>query len=120
MLATGVRRIEHHSSLLAERADRLQRAMQMRPRLDMDRNEIGAGLGEILEEGIARRDHQMHVEEGLRVRPERLHHARADRDVRHEMPVHHIDMDPIRAGGDDRLDFGAERGKISRREWKAR
>ena len=37
----------------------------MRSRLDMDRDEIGAGLGEGGEKGIAWRDHEMHVEEEI-------------------------------------------------------
>ena len=56
------RRIERHAGLLAERADRLQRAMQMRPGLGMDGDDVGAGLGEGGDIGVDRRDHQMHVE----------------------------------------------------------
>ena len=84
----------------------------MRPRLDMDRDEIGAGLRESVEIGIAGRDHQMHVEEEFGMRPQRRDDRRPDRDVRHEMTVHHIDMDPVGAGGGDGADFFAEIGEI--------
>jgi hypothetical protein len=45
---------------------------------------------------IDRRNHQVNVDHLLRVRAQRLHHGRADGDVGHEMPVHHIDMHPVR------------------------
>ena len=65
----GRRRVQHHACLFAEPANRLQRAVQVRPSLDMDRDEIGAGLRESGEIGIAGRDHQMHVEEEVGMRP---------------------------------------------------
>ena len=40
------RRVEHDARPLAERADELQRAVQMRPGLGMDDDVVGAGLGE--------------------------------------------------------------------------
>ncbi len=55
-------RVHGHARLLAERADRLQRAVHMRAGLDMHGDDVGAGLGEGFEIGIAGRDHQMHVE----------------------------------------------------------
>ena len=73
---------------------------------------VGAGLGEGVEKGIDRRDHQMDVERLGRVRAQRLHHRRADRDVGHEMPVHHIDMDPVGAGRVDRAHFLAQPREI--------
>ena len=70
------RRIEGDPGALAERPDRLQRAVEMRPRLGMDGQAIGAGGGEIGEIGVGRRDHQMHVEGLCRDMPDRLHHLR--------------------------------------------
>ena len=60
--------IHGDAGLLAERADRLQRAVDVRAGLDMNGDVVGAGLGEGFEIGIARRDHQMHVERFLGVR----------------------------------------------------
>ena len=105
-------RVERDAGLLAERADRLQRAMQMRTGLGMDGDVIAAGLGEGLEIGIARRDHQMRVEDLLGVRAHRLDHVRPVGNVRHEMPVHHVEMDPVGAGLIDRADFLAQFGEI--------
>ena len=43
-------------------------------------------------------------------------HVRADRDIGHEMPVHHVDMDPVGAGRFDRAHFLAEPGEIGRQD----
>ena len=101
-----------HARLLAERADRLQRAVEVRAGFDMHGDDVGAGLGEGLEIGVARRDHQMHVERLLGVGPDRLHDVRPDRDVRHEVAVHDVDMDPVGAGGIDGADLLAELREI--------
>ena len=88
----------------------------MRAGLDMHGDDVGAGLGEGFEIGIAGRDHQMHVERLLGERAQRLHHVRADGDVGHEMAVHHVDMDPVGAGGLDRADFLAQFGEVGRKD----
>ena len=108
--------IEHHAGLLAQLADMLKRAMDMRPGFGMHGDAVGAGLGEGLQIGIDRRDHQMHVERLFGVGPQRLHHRRADGDVGHEMAVHHIDMDEIGARRLDRLDLGAQPREIGRQD----
>ncbi len=117
VLQRGDRRagIERDAGLLAERADRLQRAVHVRTGLDMHGDDVGAGFGEGIQIGIARRDHQMHVEALLADRADRLHHARADRDVGHEMAVHDIDMDPVGAGGLDATDFVTQFGEVGRK-----
>ena len=55
-------RIERHADLLAEIADGLQRAMQMRPGFGVDGDAVAAGLGKGLEIVVDRRDHQVAVE----------------------------------------------------------
>ncbi len=79
---------------------------------DMHGDDVGAGLGEGFEIGIARRDHQMHVERLLGVGPDRFDDVGADRNVRHEVAVHDVDMNPVGAGCVHRADFLAELGKI--------
>ena len=54
----------------------------------------------------------MDVERLGGVRAERLHHGRADREVGHEMAVHHVDVDPVGAGFVDRAHFLAELGEV--------
>jgi len=44
-------------------------------------------------------DHEMHVERQRRGAPRRADHDGAERDVRDEATVHHVDVDPIGAGG---------------------
>ena len=112
-IALGRRaRIERDAGLLAERADRLQRAMQMRAGFGMHGDVVAAGLGEGFEIGIARRDHQMRVEDLLGMRAHRLDDVGAVGNVRHKMPVHHVEMDPVGAGLIHRADFFAELGEI--------
>ena len=106
------RRIERNAGLLAERLDVLERAVEVRPSLGMDGDDVGAGLGESVEEQVDRRNHQMDVERLRRVRAERFHHARADGEVGNEMAVHHVDVDPVGARLVDRADFLAELGEV--------
>jgi hypothetical protein len=65
-----------------------------------------------LAKAIDRRDHQMHVEDFPGHRPDRRHHRRTESDVGHEMPVHHVDMDPVGARFIDRAHLLAEPGEI--------
>ncbi len=110
--ACGCCRIDGHAGALAERADRLERAVEMRSRLCMDRNGVGPGRCEIGKIGIGRRDHQVKIERLFGARPDVPDHRRTEGDVRHEMSVHHIEMDPVGAGSVDRLDLLAEAGEI--------
>ena len=86
--------------------------MDVGPRFHMHRDDVGTGLGEGFEIGIARRDHQMHVKQLVAVRTQRLHDIRADGDVGHEMAIHHVDMDPVGPGLVDRAHLGAEIGEV--------
>ena len=87
----------------------------MRPRLDMHDHAIGAGIGKSLEIRVGRCDHQMHIEEFVRQRPDGAHDLWPDRDVRDEMPVHDIDMNPVGAGGDNRAHLLAEPREVGRK-----
>jgi hypothetical protein len=46
------------------------------------------------------------------MRTQRFYNSRAYRDVRHKMPVHDIDMDPVTTSGIDRAHLFAQPGKI--------
>ncbi len=106
--------IERYPCHLAGGLDRLNGPVDMRPRLDMGGDHIGPRLGIGLDIGIDGRDHQVHVHEGRNMRAKGFDRGGAEGQVRHEMPVHHIDMDPIGALGFDRADLGAEIGEIGR------
>ena len=60
-------------------------------------NAVAARRGEGFEIGIGGLDHEMAVEHLVRMRPQRRDDRRPEGDVGHEMPVHHIEVDPIRA-----------------------
>ena len=100
--------IERDAGPLAERPDRLQAAMQVRARLGVDGDQVGAGARERLEVRLVGLDHQVHVERLGRERPERPHHLRAEAQIGHEVAVHDIEMDPVGAGGVDRAHLLAQ------------
>ena len=87
------------------------RAVHVRARFHMHGDDV-AGVGKGLEIRIAGCDHEVHVEHLPGVRAKRLDHAGADRDVRHEMPIHDVDMDPVGTGCIDRAHLLAEPGKV--------
>jgi len=84
----------------------------MRSRLGVDGNDVGASLGEGLDIGVDGIDHQMNVENPVGMRTQRFHHARPEGDVGHEVSIHHIEMNPVGAGGGDIAHFLAEPGEI--------
>ena len=119
MLSDRRRRIQHDAGPLAVRSDKLQRAVQMRPGLRMHQDVVGPGIGERRDERIDRRDHQMHVERQCGVRAQALQDRRAEADVRHEMAVHHVEMQPVGARRLDRRHLVAQSGEIGGEEaWR--
>ena len=113
------RGIERHARLLAERADLLQRAVEMPGRLGVNGDVVGARLGEGFEIGVAGLDHQVAVERLVGMRPQRRDHRRAEGDVGHEMPVHHVEVDPVGAGRRDRAHLLAEPREVRRQNrWR--
>ena len=82
----------------------------------MHQQMIGAGAREGVEIALRLDDHQMHVDRLLGGAPHRLDHHRADRQVRHEAAVHHIDMDPVGPGPVDRPHLLAEPPEIGRQD----
>ena len=86
----------------------------------MKRNDIRAGLGEIGNDAIHRFHHQVHVDGHLHVRPYRLADQRADGQIRHVVVVHHVEVDHIRAGGDNVLHFVAKTREIGGQECSVR
>src|SRR5437899_2136987 len=58
----------------------------------------------------------MQVKYLLRQRPDRLDDIGAKTDVRHEVPVHDVAMDPVGSGRIDRRDLFAEAREIRRQD----
>src|SRR5208337_593220 len=104
--------IERNARFRTEPADYLKRPVEMRACFGMDRYDVGPCLCERLEIRVDRGDLEMHVEDFLRPGADALDEARAERDVRHEVAVHHIDMHPVAASIVDRTHFLAEAGKV--------
>ena len=57
--------------------------------------------------------HEMHIERKCRMLSERFDDGAAESQIRHEVTVHNVQMDKIRAGLFDILQFGRKIGKIS-------
>ncbi len=74
----GGARIERHAGSGAKGADKLDRAMQMRPGFGVDGNMVGTGLDEGLDVGVDRGNHQMDVEGQLRMGAKRLQDGNAE------------------------------------------
>ena len=74
----------------------------------MNGDDIGTGIGEIVEKRIHRRDHQVDVERLAAVLANGLQNHRSERHVRNEMPIHYVDMDPVRTGCIDGAHLFAE------------
>ena len=108
---TGVQR---HTRLHPGTLDRLQGPVDMRAGLDMGGQDVRAGIGKGVDIGIDWRNHQVHIHHRLDVLADRLDQGRAKGEVRNEMTVHHVHVDPVRAFGLDRFDLGSEIGEIRR------
>ena len=108
------RRVERDPHPLARALDALESAIQVGACFDVDGYGVGTGLGEGLDIGIDRRDHQMHVEGPGAVGPEGCHDTRTDGQVGHEVAIHHIDVQPVRTGFRDRPHLLAKARKVRR------
>ena len=86
--------------------------MRMRAGLRVQQDMVRAGLGEGGDVGVDRADHQMHVEGQACVGAERLQDQRAEAEVRDEMTVHDVEVQPVGAGGLDGSDLVLQARKI--------
>ena len=81
-------------------------------RLGVNGDEVAARLGESLQEGIDGFDHQMTIEQLVGMAPQRGDDRRPEGDVGHVMPVHHVEMNPVRAGFVHGAHLFAELGEV--------
>ena len=63
----------------------------------MEGDEVRAALREITDVADRVVDHQMHVEEHAGDLPDRRDHRKTEGDVRDEIAVHHVDVQPFYA-----------------------
>lgn len=107
------RRVEHEARLAAERADELERAVNVAGGLRVEGDVRRARLGEIADDAVDRRHHQVHVDGRLdTVVTQRLAHERADGEVGHVVVVHHVEVDDIRASRKHICHLLAELGEV--------
>ena len=86
--------------------------MQVWCSLDVDGEPIGAGLSEGGHVAGRVADHQVHIERQVRDAAQCPHDGRTDGDVRHEVTVHHVHVDIVRAGGLDACDRLGQVGEV--------
>jgi hypothetical protein len=70
-------------------------------RLRVKADDVGPRLGEVRNDAVDGLDHQMNVDRRAREGADRAAHQRTDGEVRHVVIVHHVEMDPVGAGGDN-------------------
>ncbi len=90
--------IDADADLDTELSDGLEQAMEVWGRLLMHDQPIGPSLGKGLDLASRVRDHEMDVKRQLDLGPKCPDNPRAERDVRHELPVHHVNLDGVDAG----------------------
>ena len=77
---------------------------------------IGAGLGERLQEPVGMLDHQVDLQRQPRDRAQPPHDHRAEGQIRHEMAVHHVDVDPVGPGPLDLGHLLSQAGRVGRED----
>ena len=89
-----------------------------RPRvaeLDVHGAPVGTRVGEVLEELPRIVDHEVTIEVEVGALAQRLHDRWPDREVGHEVAVHHVDVEEVRLGG-DAFDVVGELGEVGRQD----
>ena len=81
----------------AGRPDPPQRRLDRLVDLDVERDRVAAGVEVLVEEPARLVDHQVGVERQPRPAPEGLDGLRAEGEIRDEVGVHHVEVDPVRA-----------------------
>ena len=87
---------------------------------DVDDHFVRAGLGKRFEQNFRLGTHEVDVEKKfLRQRPDGFDDLRAEGNVRHEMAVHDVEVQPVGAGPVGAFGFLAESGRGRRRAARA-
>ena len=91
-------RVDHHASGFPELVDLLDGAVEVGAGLGVHADSVGALARVVGDRAFRFLDHQVHVEGAIGGGRDRGQERRPDRQVRHEVPVHHVDVDPVGAG----------------------
>ena len=94
-------------------ADGVQRLPHRRIAFGVDIDAVRSRLGKGLYQPMGILHHQVHVKGQLRQRAQPLYHRRPEAKVGHENPIHHIQVQHIRAGTVDKSDFLCQTGEIA-------
>jgi hypothetical protein len=93
--------------------------MDVRGRLDVDRDAVGSGADEVGDLAFRPIDHQVHVDHrtgGVDAVGQGRNHVRAERDRRDEVAVHDVDVDDAGASRQYLVDLAAEPAEICRED----
>ena len=90
----------------------MERAVEMGAGFGVNGDDIGSGIGKRLEVGVRGRDHQMDIEYLFAVSAYGFDDRRTEGDVRHEVAVHHIQVNPVATCGIGCANFFAQSRKI--------
>ena len=95
---SGVLGLDRETGGPAGRPDRLEgRRDLLRVDLDVERDRVAARLEELVDVRGRVADHQVRVERQLGPRPDPLDHLRPEGQVRDEVAVHDVDVEPVGA-----------------------
>ncbi len=108
------RRTQDDAGFDAQPLDGRDAALGVRQHFDVHRQHVCAGLDETRGISIGIGNHQVNVERQLRHPFDSLHHGLADADVRHEVAVHHVDMDQVGSTAFGGGDGGSEGREVCR------
>src|SRR5437870_9193267 len=112
----GGRGIECEPHPPVELRDRLERAVEVARALHVHGEPVRSRVGEGLEIATGLRDHEMRLERKAGRPTKRADDDRADRDVRHEVPVHDVDVNPVRTRRLSLGDLLTEAREVSRQD----
>ena len=104
--------VERDAGPGAQMPDVRERPVQVREHLGVDGDHGRSGGDERLQVAVRLGNHEVHVERQLRDALERRDDQRADGDVRHEVPVHHVHVDEVGAARFDPRDVVAQLSEI--------
>ena len=78
----------------------------------MEREDGGARVGEWLNKPLRLDDHEVHVERQRGAPAHRLDDLRAEREIRHELAIHDVDVNPVGAAGLAHRDLVAQASEV--------
>ena len=108
-------RIEDQSGLAALLPNQAKRSVRMPARLGVERDVAGAGLCEVRNNAIDWLNHEVNIDRRFdAVVPQGVTNQRSNRQVRHEMIIHHVEMHDVGASIQYGVDVIAQAGEICR------